>query len=120
MANRIPNGATMVTNTGTGTTSATATLPAVANRVNYLTGLYVTSSGATAAATPTITVTNTVGGTLTFAYPQVAVATNNQCPLEITFNPAIPATASNTNMVAAITTGAGTTSTAVVLTGYVI
>jgi hypothetical protein len=73
-----------------------------------------------AAGTTTITVTNTVGGTLTFVYPQVAIATNNQCPLEVTFNPAIPATAANTNMVAAITTGGGTTSTAVVLTGYII
>lgn len=120
MANTIPNGAVILTNTGTGTTSATATLTSTANRIVYLTGLYVTSSGATAAGTPTVTVTNTTGGTLSFAYPQVAVGTNNQCPLEIAFNPAIPATGANTNMVASVTTGAGTTATAIVLTGYMI
>jgi len=120
MSNRIPNGASITTNTGTGTTSATATLAAVANRVLYLTGAYVSSSGATAAGTPTFTITNTVGGTMSFAYPQVAVATNNQCPLELIFNPAIPATAANTSMVGSVTTGAGTTATTVVLTGYMI
>ena len=120
MSNRIPNGATIITNTGTGTTTATATLTSTAQKVAYLTGFYLTSSGAGAAGTVTATITGTTGGTMSFIYPQVAITANNQCPLEISFNPAIPATGYNTNLVATVTNGTGTTNTAIVLTGYLI
>ena len=120
MANTTPGPAIPLANSGTGTTSATATLTSTANRVAYCTGLTVTSSGATSPGTPTVTLTNTIGGTLSFAYPQVAVASNNQCTLELAFNPPIQATNVNTNMVASVTTGAGTTVTAITITGYMI
>jgi hypothetical protein len=120
MSNTFPLQAVPLAVSGTGTTSATATLTSTAGRVAYCTGLYVTSSGATSPGTPVVTLTNTTGGTLSFDYPQVAVATNNQAPLALQFTPPLVASGLNTNMVATVTTGAGTTATAITLTGFMI
>lgn len=116
-----PNEAMPITASATGTTSAiTATLPAVAGRTVFLTSIVVTSSGATAAGSSTVTVTGTVGGSLSFVYPQVAIANNNQAPLDVFYEPAVQASSSNTAISATVTLGAGTTAGAVTLTGYMI
>lgn len=120
MSNIVPNGAILLAQSNAGTTSATVTFAAVANRVNYVTGIVITSSGATAAGTVTATLTNSTGGTLSFVYPQVAIGTNNQNPLELTFNTPVVASGSNTAMVCSITTGSGTTATAITMTGYML
>lgn len=114
-----PCGATPITASATGTAgSVTATLAAVATKTTYICGFQITSSGATGAASVTATVTNTITCTLNYVYPQVAVATNNQNPLPIAFNPCVPANALNTTIAVNLTTGAGTTLTAVSAQGF--
>ena len=61
-----PAGATMITASATGTTSATtATLPGVSGKTTYLAGFTILAN-ATAAATGNATVTGTITGTLNF------------------------------------------------------
>jgi hypothetical protein len=89
-----PVGATPVTASATGTTSATAaSLPGVAAKTTYICGFTI-NAAATAAVAGTATVTGTVSGTLNF-YQGVGVATA-PATLSQTFNPPIPASAVNT------------------------
>ena len=107
-------GAVAITASATGTAgSVTATLAACRGKTTFICGFQITSSGATGAAAVAATVTGTIGGTMNYVYPQVAVATNNQPSLPIAFNPCIPASAVNTPIAVNLTTGAGTTLTAV-------
>jgi hypothetical protein len=114
-----PCSATPIINSATGTAGlVTATLPGVAGKTTYICGFQITSSGATGAAAVAATVTGTLGGSMNYVYPQVAVATNNQNSLPIAFNPCIPASAVNTPIAVSLTTGAGTTLTAIALQGF--
>jgi len=113
-----PTGATPVTNSATGTTTATATLPAAAGKTTYLCGFQATYSGATAAGNGTIQATNTISGSLNYVAAQVAIANNNQVPTIVTFSPCVPASAVNTTIPVAATLGAGTTNTAVTANGF--
>jgi hypothetical protein len=71
--------------------TATATLPAAANQVTYISGFEVTGTGATAALAVTCTVTGIVGGTLSYTYAAAAgVAVANQ-PLIVEYAIPIPA-----------------------------
>jgi hypothetical protein len=91
-----PIGATPVTASATGTTSATvATLPAVAGQTTYLCGFSIRAN-ATAAATGNATVTGTITGTLNFTQFTAALASAIGIT-EPTIGPAcIPASAANT------------------------
>jgi hypothetical protein len=114
-----PCGATPITASATGTAgSVTATLAAVATKTTYICSFQITSSGATGAAAVAATVTGTITGTMNYVYPQVAVATNNQNSLPIPFNPCIPASGLNVAIAVNLTTGAGTTLTAVSAQGF--
>jgi hypothetical protein len=114
-----PCGATPIIASATGTAgSVTATLAGVAGKITFICGFQITSSGATGAAAVAATVTGTLGGAMNYVYPQVAIATNNQNSLPITFNPCIPASAVNTPIAVSLTTGAGTTLTAVAAQGF--
>jgi|SRR5882672_6106888 len=99
--------------------TATATLAAGgANFLTYISGFEVTADGATAAAAGVnVTVTNTVGGTLTYSF---GVATlGNQQPLIVEFNPPIPANALNTTIVVSMPTlGAGNLHACIVAHGF--
>jgi hypothetical protein len=69
-----PIGATPVTASATGTTSATvATLPSAAGQTTYLCGFSIRAN-ATAAATGNATVTGTISGTLNFTQWTAALA----------------------------------------------
>jgi hypothetical protein len=113
-----PTGATPVTNSATGTTTATATLPAAAGKTTYLCGFQATYTGATAAGAGTVQATNTISGSLNYVAAQVAITNNNQVPIIVTFSPCVPASAVNTTIPVAATLGAGTTNTAVTANGF--
>jgi hypothetical protein len=101
---------------------ATATLPALTNRVTYICGFTITSTGATAAAVVSPTVTGVVGGTMTFTYAAVAGATAANQPLVVQFgtgDTCIPATAPNTTIVVSVPSlGTGNTNDTVSAWGY--
>jgi hypothetical protein len=88
---------------GTGTTGAvTATMPAVANKTNYVCGVQVSSTGSGASA---VTVATLVGA-VTFTYQLTAPGN-----FQMLYNPCIPANAQNAAITA--TAGANGTATAV-------
>lgn len=98
-----PPGSVPITASATGTTGAiTATIPAVANMIGYLCGLYYTGTNATAANTATsVTVTGLSGGTMTFGFPTLALGATipNTIPIGETFLPCIAATSVNVAIV---------------------
>ena len=99
--------------------AATATLNAVANKTAYLTGFEVTGSGATAALPVSVTITGLLGGTLTYTYVAAAGALAANAPLIVEFNPPLPASAQNTNIVVSCPAlGAGNTNNSVNVHGF--
>lgn len=100
---------------------AAATLTGAAAKTTYITGFQVTGSGATAALPVSVTVTGLLGGTATYAYTAVAGATLANQPLIVSFNPPLPASAVNTNIVVTCPTlGAGNTKNTVNAQGYLL
>lgn len=99
--------------------TATATLVAVANKTTYITGFQVTGAGATAGLPVSVTVTGLLGGTQTFTYVAAAgVLVANQ-PLIVKFDPPLPASAQNTNIVVSCPSlGSGNTNNAVSAQGF--
>ena len=98
---------------------ATATLAAAAGKTTYICGFSITSTGSTAAAVVSPTVTNTITGTLTFTYASVAGATLANQPLIIPFNPCVPANAVNTTIPVSVPAlGTGNTNTTVNAWGF--
>jgi len=106
-----PAGAIPVTNSAQGTTAATtATLPASPARLTYISGFEVTEINPTATAVITITVANTIGGSMIYTLNTLAAAatTPNPPPLIVEFPMPIPANAINTTItVTASAAGAG-------------
>lgn len=99
--------------------TATATLAASAGKTTYICGFSITSTGSTAAAVVSPTVTNTITGALTFTYASVAGATLTNQPLIVPFNPCVPANAANTAIPVALPSlGAGNTNTTVNAWGF--
>lgn len=114
---------TPITATATGTTAAVvATLSAVAGKTTYLCGFYYTGTNATAANTATsVTVTGTIGGTMTFGFPTLAAAATvpNTIPIDEEFQPCVAASAINTAIVVnGPALGAGATQATVTAWGY--
>lgn len=98
---------------------ATATMPALAGRLNYLNSLLVTAGGATAAAVVTCTITGLQGGTVSFIYGAPAGAGVPATPLAASFPNSVPASALNTAIAASCPAlGAGNTRMVVTITGY--
>lgn len=90
-----PPNATPITVSATGTTAAVvATIPAVTSRTAYLCGFSFNGSNATAAQAGVITVTGVIGGTMSFAYPTLALgaAVPNAGQADESFLPCAPAT----------------------------
>lgn len=118
-----PAGAIPVTNSATGTTGAVlATLPASQGRTTWLCGFSFFGTNATAAnAATAVTVTGTLGGTLTFGYTTLVAgaAVPDRPPLFIDFNPCIAASAVNTAIVVnGPALGAGATLATTAAWGY--
>jgi hypothetical protein len=99
--------------------TATATIAAVANRTNYLSGFACTVGGATAASTVSVTVTGLVGGTMTYCMSAAAGVDVPSQPLVVNFPFPVPATGPNTAIsVSMPSLGAGNAHAAVVAFGY--
>lgn len=75
---------------------ATATIPAVSAKTNYITGFDVTGTGATAGLAVAITIAGLAGGSITYTYAAAAGVTVANTPLLIRFPAPIPASAVNT------------------------
>jgi len=97
---------------------ATASMPASAGRTNFLTGFEITSSGSTVAAVVNVTITGTIGGTLTYVYATVAGVTAINQPLIVQFTSPILSTINTAITVSLPSLGAGNTNAAVVVHGY--
>lgn len=101
--------------------TATASLPAVAGKTNYVTGFEITAGGATAAALVTATLAGVVGGPLSYTFGAPAGATTAAQPLIVEFATPLPASAANTAITVTLPAlGAGNTNAAVSLHGYVV
>lgn len=122
-SSRLPVGATAViaTSGNVAAAVAAATIPAVAAKTNYLTGIIITSGGATAAALVDATIVGLLGGTITLTYGAVAGAALKNPDLVIAFDPPLPASAVNTAIVLSMPSlGAGNLKANATAHGYVI
>jgi hypothetical protein len=117
LASGAPN--TFVSQSATGAAAIqTATLPAVAARLNYIEGFDVTGGGATAASVITITVTGTTN-TLNYTITVPAGATGAITPFSIRFPSPMPASAVNTAINVIVPSfGAGNTAASVSVYGF--
>lgn len=99
--------------------TATATIPAVAGKTTYLSGIIITGAGATAASVVNPTITGLAGGTMTLTLPVVAGATLGNAPIFIDFDPDMPSSAVNTAITLTCPSlGAGNTNNTVTIWGY--
>lgn len=116
-----PAGAIAVANSSGNVAAAvaTATLPAAQARTTYICGFTVTSGGSTAAATVNVTVTNTIGGTLTYSYSTSTGVDAPSAPLPVSISPCLPASGVNTTIVVSMPSlGAGNAHASISATGY--
>ena len=99
--------------------TATATITSASGKTAYITGFSVTGTGATVALPVSVTVTGVLGGTLTYTYAAIAGALLSNQPLVVAFDPPLPASATNTNIVVSCPSlGVGATNNTVVAQGY--
>lgn len=117
-----PSGATPIAATSGNVANAvaTATLAGAASKTTYISGFQVYGSGATTGLVVSCTVTGIVGP-VTFSYPYVAVAgvLLPNTPLNVTFDPPLPANAANTSIVVSCPAlGAGNTNNSVNANGF--
>lgn len=116
-----PSGATPLSASSGNVAAATAaaTLAAASGKTTYITGFTVSGSGSVAALPVSVTVTGTIGGTQTYTYSASAGVLVGNTPLTVTFNPALPASATNTAIVVSCPTlGAGNTNNTTNAYGY--
>jgi|SRR5882672_11574658 len=100
---------------------ATASLPAVANKTNYLTGFDITGSGATAGLPVTVTVTGCGSGTLSYTYSAAVGALVENFPLFVSLDYPIAATSSNTAItISCPSLGTGNTNNTVNIYGFLV
>lgn len=119
----VPSGATNVAassgNVANGV--ATATMPAVVGKTNYVTGFSVTSGGATTAALVTATLSGVVGGPLAYTFGAPLGATAAALPLIVELETPIPGSAANTAVSISLPAlGTGNTNAAVNIHGYTV
>jgi hypothetical protein len=99
--------------------SAVATIPAVTGRTNYLTGLDITATGATAGSVVLATITGVLGGTRTMVFAAPTGALLTASPLVLSFPGPLQASAANTAIVVTLPAlGAGNTNAAVNAQGF--
>lgn len=117
----IPAGATSVqaSSGNVAAATATATLPATSGKTTYISGFQITGTGATAALAVNPTVTGLLGGTATYTYAAAAGVAVANTPLIVSFNPPLPASATNTTIVVSCPSlGTGNTNNTVVAQGF--
>lgn len=119
----LPDGATGLANSSGNVANATAaaTLTSAASRLAYISGFEITAGGATAPALVTATVTGLLGGTLSYTFGATTGAAVASAPLIVEFNPPLPASAVNTNIVVSLPAlGAGNTNATTTAHGFLI
>jgi hypothetical protein len=98
--------------------TATATLPAVPGKTNYLTGVIISGLGSTAGGAANLTITGILGGTLTIP---IGIPAGIVVPVYYELNFATPLEATGPNVAIAASTptwGGGNTNASVSATGY--
>jgi len=100
--------------------TATASLPAVAAKNNFITGLDFTFSGATAGSVVVATLTGLISGTVSYIISVPVGILIAGIPLSIRFNPAVPASVVNTAITFSCgSLGTGNTNACANIFGYV-
>ena len=111
---------TLATSGNVAAAVATATLPAVPGKLNYITGFSVTGTGATAGQAVVITVTGLSGGTITFTTASATGVAAGNALFNYEFPAPHPASAINTAIVVSCATlGAGSTNNVTNAFGYI-
>lgn len=99
--------------------SAVATLAAVANKTNYVTGFDITGTGATVGLAVTATLAGLAGATLNYTVAAAVGALVSNSPMTVTFSPPLPASAVGVAVTLTLPAlGAGNTNACVNLRGY--
>lgn len=99
--------------------AAVATLAGAAGKLNSLSGFYLSGSGATGASVVLATVTGLAGGTITIPVAVPAGAAAGIAPIRMEFEPPLPASAVDTDIVVTLPAlGAGNLHAAVGAWGY--
>jgi hypothetical protein len=107
LSSQYPSGSTAITGNSTGTTGAVVgTLSGASAKTTYICGFNVSGIGGTAAIGP-VTIAGLIGSSMVFQLTSAAAAVN----FSHSFNPCIPASATNTAIT--VTTTADGTATAV-------
>ena len=95
------------------------TLATASGKTTYITGFTMTADGATAGLAVTCTLTGTITGTMSYTFGYPTGATVFAQPLTVTFAYPVPASATNTTIVASCpASGAGGTNAAISATGF--
>lgn len=119
----VPAGATNVaaSSGNVANATATATMPAVAGKTNYVAGFSITGGGATAAALVTATLSGIAGGPLSYTFGAPLGVAVEASPILVEFATPIPASAVNTAISISLPAlGTGNTNAAVNIHGYVV
>lgn len=100
---------------------ATATLPVVLNRTNWISGFEFTSAGATGASVVTCTLTGTISGTMSYTIAVTAGATLGNTPLVVEFTNPVPASGVGVALTASCPSlGAGNTNATMNIHGFIL
>lgn len=116
-----PSGATPITATSgnVANANAVATLAGVEGKTTYVTGISLTGSGASGGAVVLATLAGLVSGTQSFVYVAASGASTGNAPLNLAFDPPIPASAPNTAIVLTLPAlGSGNTNAVANITGF--
>lgn len=99
--------------------TATATIAAAPNNINYLTNIEIAFGGSTAGSCVNATITGLLGGTATYAVCAPAGALVSGLPITAEFVPPLNGAAINTAIVLTLPAlGAGNTNASVTIHGY--
>jgi len=99
--------------------AAVATLDSDAGKTTYISGLLISGGGATSAALVDVTIAGLLGGTRTFVHGAVAGAALKNPDLHLKFDPPLPASALDTDIVVTCPSlGTGNTKNSVTAWGY--
>lgn len=114
-------GTPVLATTNGANTPLASTLPAVPGKTNFVSGIEITSTGATAGGVVQATISGVIGGPIPYVFAVPAGATLGAQPLVIEFNPPLPATGPNVAVALNVpAVGAGATNTTACIHGYVL
>ncbi len=115
VSSQYPVGAVAILGAANGTTGAvSASLPATANKTNFICGVYFSARATTTTQVGPVTLTGLIGG-VTFTFEETSGALD---ALPKTFNPCLPANATNTAIVLTTTADASATAVSVNMWGF--